>query len=96
MRLLTAISDLSAPGSRLSTEGQARSHDGVLDHARRLPTARWSAALWKGGLGEDLAGWLTQHGWQARSHARTAMSSAYGRPTFDRDGPDFVTARRNC
>ncbi len=96
VRLLTAISDLSAPGSRLSTEGHARSNDGVLGHARRLPTARWSAELWKAGLDEDLAGWLTQHGWQARGHDRAAMSTAYGRPVpDDGDGPYFVTARRN-
>lgn len=93
-RLLTAVGDLSAPGGRLAFEHGGIADSALLARAGDMPAMRQYAALWKGGLGEDAAGWLGRHGWRARTHDRAELAAAYGRPVPERSRGGFLTAVR--
>jgi methyltransferase (TIGR00027 family) len=93
-RLLTAVSKLSAPGSRLSFEHASTADTALLAQARQLPTMDQYTALWKGGLGEDAPDWLTRHGWQPRFHDFATLAAFYGRPTPGSASGGFITAVR--
>jgi methyltransferase (TIGR00027 family) len=89
-RLLTAVGELSAPGGTLSFEHDPGS---PLADARKLPSMRQYAAMWKGGLGPAAPGWLAGHGWRPRLHDMAALAASYGRPASGASG-GFLTAVR--
>lgn len=94
--LLTTVSELSAPGSRLAFEHRTRDDDdGILAHARGLPGAEGLTALLKGGLAGNASEWLAGYGWRSRVQDRCALAAAYGRPADDPGGDGFLTAERS-
>ena len=52
------------------------------------------AAMWQGGLREDVGSWLQRNGWTATLHDRTAVATALGRSAPPSDGSGFVVATR--
>ncbi|MFE0461274.1 SAM-dependent methyltransferase [Kitasatospora sp. NPDC058965] len=98
--LLTAVTALSAPGSRLAiTHGLGTdAHRGRApqpDDPSTDPTFAPVIKLWRGGLAEDPVSWLGQRGWRAERHDRALLAVEYGRPA-DYLSPQrsFVTAER--
>lgn len=92
-RLLGAVGENSAPGSRLAFEhGGGRS--ALLRDATEMPGMREFTALWRGGLGEDPSQWLDRHGWRANVHDGAAAAASYGRADPDYAGGGFITAVR--
>jgi methyltransferase (TIGR00027 family) len=87
--LLTRVGELSAPGSRLSFERDNAAS--VIAAGDRAGIEEY-ASLWKGGLGEDTAGWLTGHGWRTEVHALSDVAAAYGRPVTGGSLSGFLTA----
>jgi methyltransferase (TIGR00027 family) len=88
-RVLTRLTGLSAPGSRLSVERNnaasviaERDRSGLEEYAR----------LWKGGLGEDTAGRLAAEGWHTETHELTDVAASYGRPAPSASLSGFLTA----
>jgi hypothetical protein len=59
--------ELAADGSELALERGSLATSRLLDQARDLPAIYQLTSLWKGGLGADVPGWLTRHGWCRRS-----------------------------
>ncbi|WP_344444770.1 SAM-dependent methyltransferase [Kitasatospora nipponensis] len=98
--LLTTVGSLAAPGSRLAlTHGFPRSEHDPVDRtagfAEAVPELAGVAALWQGGLDEDVAGWLERHGWRAAWHDRAEAAVSYGRPAgYLTPQRSFVTAER--
>ncbi|WP_236789320.1 SAM-dependent methyltransferase [Amycolatopsis sp. GM8] len=84
-RLMTAVSELSAPGSTLALE-----HGSVPAQAWRLPAQYTS--LWKGGLGDDAPEWFASHGWQVRFTAFSDVAISYARTISVEGG--FLTLTR--
>jgi methyltransferase (TIGR00027 family) len=94
-RLLTGAGELAAPGSRLSVE-RGNTMASLISQTRAAsPRGARLAALWKGGLGEDAAGWLTAHGWQVTGHDSAALARDYGRPAPPDARGGFVIAVRS-
>jgi methyltransferase (TIGR00027 family) len=91
--LLTRIGALSPPGSRLALE-RGGSAQKLISQARGTPRGDRLAAMWKGGLGEDAAAWLTTRGWQATAHDLAAVARTYGRPAPAHTHTGFATATR--
>lgn len=52
-RLLTTVSDLSAPGSRIAFEHGSALDPALMAGAHSMPTLETYSSLWKGGLGPD-------------------------------------------
>ncbi len=92
-RLLSMVSDLSAPRSRLAFEHDPAGPDRLTAMARQIPAMRKYTSLWKGGLG-DPPGWLAGHGWRPEFHRLAALGSSYGRPVPDSARSGFLTAAR--
>jgi methyltransferase (TIGR00027 family) len=92
-RMLSMVSDLSAPGGRLAFEHDPAGTDRLTTGARQLPAMRKYASLWKGGLG-DPPGWLAGHGWRPEFHRLAELGSSYGRPVRGPGGSGFLTAVR--
>lgn len=93
--LLAAVTALSAPGSRLSCERRDEANNSLLDKARATPGMDRVTALWKGGLSEDIVGWLGRAGWRVTTHAGAALADGYGRPDPDAASVSFLTAVRD-
>jgi methyltransferase (TIGR00027 family) len=93
-RLLTGVGELSTPGSQLAFERGGIASSALLAQARGMPTMERYASLWKGGLGEDAAGWLGRHGWRPRIHDPAELAARYGRPVPGRSSGGFLTAVR--
>jgi methyltransferase (TIGR00027 family) len=93
-RLLTEVGELAAPDSRLSLERGDQTARLISQTRRASPRGARLAALWKGGLGEDAAGWLAAHGWQATTHDSAALARDYGRPVPGEVRGGFVIAVR--
>jgi methyltransferase (TIGR00027 family) len=93
-RLLTAVGELSAPGSHLAFEQGDIAGSALLARTRDMPTMGQYAALWKGGLGEDAPGWLGRHGWRPRLHDLAELAASYGRPVPSSSSGGFLTAIR--
>ena len=89
--LLTAVTGLAAPGSRLAFEHNPAGRDTLTTRAAQIPAMRQYTALWKGGLA-NAPGWLTSHGWQTEFHSLAALGSTYGRPVPDSASSGFLTA----
>jgi len=92
--LLTDIGQLSAPGSRLAFEQGDIASSALLTQARDLPAMGEYTSLWKGGLGQDAAGWLGRHGWRPTCHDRAEVAARYGRAMPAASSGSFVTAVR--
>jgi O-methyltransferase involved in polyketide biosynthesis len=90
-RLLTGVSELSAPGSQLSFEHDPAATATLAGQARQMPALRPYASLWKGGLGADAPQSLAAHGWQPQGHDLAAVAAACGRPV---PGPRRLPHRR--
>jgi methyltransferase (TIGR00027 family) len=89
--LLRAVTDLSAPASRLGCE---RAAGGTRPSEPATPRLARFTGMWKGGLGRELPQWLARHGWQVRIEDRDAIADAYGRPSpVPSDGGYLVSVR---
>jgi len=93
-RLLTAITELSAPGSQLSFEHSPMATATLTDQARHMPAMRQYTKLWKGGLGDDAPRWLTSHGWQPEYRELATLAATYQRPLPSQASGGFLTAIR--
>ena len=91
--LLTAVDNLSAPGSRVAFEFDDLDTDTMREQARTMPAMAEYAALWKGGL-PDAAGWLAGHGWRPEVHNRAEVTARYGRTVSGPSTGGFGTATR--
>ncbi len=89
--ILTAVGDLCAPGSRLALE-RGNTHAALIAQAQAAPEADRISPLWQGGLGQDAADWLADHGWQPEVHDIATLATAYGRPISEGSASGFVTA----
>jgi methyltransferase (TIGR00027 family) len=87
--LLTRVGDLSAPGGRLSFERNNAAS--TIAEGDRAGIEDY-AALWKGGLGQDTAGWLGRNGWRTEVHELADVAASYGRPVPDGSLSGFLTA----
>lgn len=87
--LLTRVGTLSAPGSRLSFERNNAAT--VMAEGDRSGIEDY-AALWKGGLDQDAAEWLTDHGWRTETHELTDVAASYGRPVPSNSLSGFLIA----
>ena len=101
-RVLTAVTDLSAPGSQLALERGGSTASLRAEATAVSTTARTTAAagsvteLWQGGLGSDTPAWLARNGWHVRTHEVGPVAASYGRaaPASARSG--FITATRDA
>jgi methyltransferase (TIGR00027 family) len=93
-RLLIGVSRLSSPGSRLALDQPNVADDSALSQARAMPTMKQIAAMWKGGLGDNAALWLDQHGWQAETTESKGLGARYGRQRIGGSRSVFFTATR--
>jgi O-methyltransferase involved in polyketide biosynthesis len=93
-RLLTVVTEFSAPGSRLSFEHSPMDAAALAGQARQMPALRQYAALWKGGLGDGAPAWLAGHGWQSQFHGLAALAGSYRRPVPRPAHGGFLTAAR--
>jgi methyltransferase (TIGR00027 family) len=91
-RLLTSVSELSAPGSQLAFEHSPMAAAALTDQARQMPAIRQYTALWKGGLGDDALHWLTRHGWRPKFRELAALAASYRRPVPGQARSGFLTA----
>jgi len=83
-RLLSTITGLAAPDSRLSFEN-------VPPHDLPPPEVR---AMWTDGYTVDTVGWLSIHGWRAERQDRDAFAAAVGRPSPVPSAGAFVMSVR--
>lgn len=90
--LLTGVDGLSVPGSQVSCEHRDNAANSILAKARAAREMDEVTALWKGGLGEDLAGWLDRRGWAVTTHDGAVLAERYGRSHPDADSVGFLTA----
>lgn len=90
--LLTRLDGVSAPGSQLSCEHRDNAANSILAKARAAPEMDEVTALWKGGLGEDLAGWLDRAGWAVHTYDGATLAGRYGRSHPDANSVGFLTA----
>lgn len=92
-RLLTEVGTLSAPGSRLALE-RGEYAPSLISETRTTARGAQLAALWQGGLGQDHAAWLGEHGWSAVRYNMAEAAASYGRPPPYDARSGFVTATR--
>lgn len=88
-RLLTGISAVAAPGSRIACE---RGGNPAVPSGDDAPVG--VTALWQGGLDQDADAWLQGHGWSAEVHGLADVAAGYGRPLRTQTQSAFVTATR--
>jgi methyltransferase (TIGR00027 family) len=94
-RLLTSVTELSGPDSRLALEHGGTATADSLSRAGVTPGMPRVAALWQGGLGEDPAHWLRRRGWRVSAHRLDKLADSYGRPAPHPTRSGLVTARRS-
>jgi methyltransferase (TIGR00027 family) len=94
VRLLTAVGELSASGSRLSCEHDEFASDSTLTRALAIPAMQPVTSMWDGGLRQNTAEWLHQHQWRVQTYSRSSLAGEYGRPTQQDSGTDLLTATR--
>jgi methyltransferase (TIGR00027 family) len=90
--LLSRLDGVSAPGSQVSCEHRDNAANSILAKARAAREMDEVTSLWKGGLGQDLAGWLGDRGWVVRTHDGTELADRYGRSHPDAASVGFLTA----
>lgn len=94
--MLTTVTDLSAPGSRVSFEHRPDPDGtGLAALARAHHAGKHVTGLWKGGFGGDGPEWLSARGWTVAVQDREELADAYGRPLDEASGVGFLTAIRN-
>ena len=94
-RLLEAVTELSAPGSRLSFEQSTlTSTPDTLGVLRQTGETAAVSRLWQGGLGEDGAAWLLQRGWAISTVDRVELARAYGREIPGTAPGEFIVAKK--
>jgi len=93
-RLLTGITEPSAPGSQLAFEHSPMAAAALTDQARQMPAMQQYTKLWQGGLSDDAPRWLTSHGWQPKLHELAALAATYQRPISGQARGGFLTAIR--
>lgn len=92
-RLLLAVTELSAPGSRISFEHRPDGvDDGLLQRARAIGGE--VTELWQGGLGTKAPEWLAAHGWTSETATIADLAVRYGREPEDTGSGGFVAATR--
>jgi methyltransferase (TIGR00027 family) len=94
-RVLEAVTELSAPASRLSFEQSTLTSTpdtltALLRSGETAPVSR----LWQGGLGEDGAAWLEQRGWATSTVDRLELARAYGREIPGTAPGEFIVAKK--
>lgn len=94
-QLLTTVTGLSAPGSRLAFEHGSTLDPALTAAAHSMPAMTPYTCLWKGGLGPEDADWLGRHGWSVNIHDRAAVAAAHNRATPGAVAGSFVTATRH-
>lgn len=87
--LLTAITDVSAVGSRLACE-----RGGRMPTVAGVQTGDNVTELWQGGLDRPVDEWLAAHGWTVDVRPLTDVARDYGRPTSSESDSAFVSAER--
>jgi methyltransferase (TIGR00027 family) len=92
--LLTAVGQLSAPGSRLSLEFAPTAGNAMLARVRAIPVMSDLTKLWKGGLGHETRTWLEHHSWDTHTHDREDAAHTYGRTPPEQDRGGFLIASR--
>ncbi|SQD94042.1 SAM-dependent methyltransferase [Parafrankia sp. BMG5.11] len=95
-RLLTDVTRLSVPGSRLALEDAKGLAEEMVEEARHVPPLGEFADLWKGGLEGASPAWLGDHGWRGREIDSTTVAIELRRP-IPAEMPVagyFVTAQR--
>jgi hypothetical protein len=65
-----------------------------LSQARAIPTMDEITAMWKNGLRETAAGWLSQHTWRVETLDEQALATKYGRQSPNGSNDGFLTATR--
>ena len=85
--LLSEVGRLSAARSRVATEAGRTARTSVREVGRLT-------ALWKGGLDQNPASWLDDHGWRARTTDLATFAAGIGRPPSAQSDSGFVTAVR--
>jgi methyltransferase (TIGR00027 family) len=93
-QLLSTVTTLSAPGSRIAFEYNDIADDGPVSQARRLPGMSTLSALWKGGLGTGTRDWLAHRGWQVETCDIGPVAARYGRRIPGQASGGFLTATR--
>lgn len=78
-RLLAAVGDLSAPGSRLALDHMNHTGDDRAAVRETSAQVRKMGAAFQSAM-DDPVGWLAGHGWHATVDRVPAMAVAYGRP----------------
>lgn len=90
--LLSTVTALSAPGSRVSFEHRsAETREHMLARARAPPGAERITRLWHGGLGDRAPEWLRGHGWEPTVVSHAELAAKYDRPG-DETLDGFLTA----
>lgn len=79
-RLLTTVTNLSAPGSQIALEHGTGSPSALVTRARTDGAMARYTPLWRGGLRVDTADWLRDHGWRPTVHRLAELATRYGRP----------------
>jgi methyltransferase (TIGR00027 family) len=77
--LLETIGTLSGPGSRIALDHAGGPDDPVLERARSLASMADIAAMWQGGLLDDVVPWLASHGWEPEAVHGVAFAAQHGR-----------------
>ncbi|GAA3558852.1 SAM-dependent methyltransferase [Amycolatopsis ultiminotia] len=92
-RLLTEVTALSAPGSRISFEHRP---DGDQDEVLRKARAVGGEviALWRDGLGPEAPKWMTARGWQTETVTIADLAAQYGREPAGQTRGGFLAATR--
>jgi hypothetical protein len=78
-------------GSHLAVE-RGNTHAGLIAQAQASAETDRISPLWQGGLGQDAAAWLADHGWQPKVHDLATLAPAYGRSAPAGSASGFVTA----
>lgn len=92
--LLVAIGRLSPTGSRFAADHAGGATDSLLCQAQAVSSLETIADMWKGGLTDDVAGWLAQDGWNAQTVQGQSLAARYGRGRGPGLHGVFVTAQR--
>lgn len=94
-QLLTIVTGLSGPGSRLAFEHGSTLGPALMAAVHSMPAMKPYTCLWKGGLGPGAADWLSRHGWSVNIHDRAAFAAAHDRPALGTAAGSFLTATRH-
>jgi methyltransferase (TIGR00027 family) len=88
-QLLTAVTQMSAQGSRLALErGDRAARTAASDESAGDATI---TSLWRGGLGDRSEQLLIAHGWQTEQHELARLAASYGRPSSRETQSGFLT-----